>query len=726
MHIPHSDIKAKGKPEWTTLYDHSRHVIIVTEQFAHYLGLNQNIARAGAVLHDMGKAHPVFQERLKGTRSSSTFRHEIASLFFLPLVKEAWQIPVMEMVIAHHKAIKNDRREKGILDLWNNDPDTLSFHLGDWDKWHLIALDLLEAFGWEVRKISKEEAERAYQTAVNFAKDTYKQRGYSVWRGLLMGADHFASAMVHDTEVKLQNIFQTPDLSFFNRQSNDYPLSLQSSEASQPHTMVVAPTGAGKTDFLFRRCNGRVFYTLPFQASINAMYQRLRKDLKKDNPRLNLKLLHAASSLMEAEDGDHQDVVLQRHIGATIKVLTPYQLAGIVFASKGYEAMILDLQGCDVILDEVHTYSGISQALVRKVVAVLNEIGCRVHIGTATMPSLLYDDLKGILGTRNVMEIRLPDQDLVRYDRHTVHKLPGWEQAHEVILRAMNEGQKLLLVCNTIKQAQQIYLLVSDMLHERQHESADKPLLLHSKFKRKDRKEKEAQLLGLNEAGEPTHQYNTANGGCVVVSTQVVEVSLDISFDVMITECAPLDALIQRFGRINRKRTRETIGTRKPIFIIAPPEDQREARPYDLEVIQRSFQALPEDGPLHEVELQAKIDQVFDHFNVAPIEEHAQFLEDGTWEIPKLCNGDAWLVELLDIDSVAAITDSDVAAYVNAPFSKRMGMEISVGYHQVKHLDRLEVGNCPYIIPNQCYDPDLGLSMEALKASRTQLNTEIL
>jgi len=40
----------------------------------------------------------------------------------------------------------------------------------------------------------------------------------------------------------------------------------------------------------------------------------------------------------------------------------------------------------------------------------------------------------------------------------------------------------------------------------------------------------------------------------------------------MITETAPIDALIQRFGRINRKRTAETIGKYKPIYIIALPQ----------------------------------------------------------------------------------------------------------------------------------------------------------
>ncbi|WNJ20033.1 CRISPR-associated helicase Cas3' [Pontibacter sp. G13] len=726
MADPHPEIKAKGKPQWTTLYDHTLHVLLATEKFAEHVGLDIRIAQTGAILHDIGKAHPVFQDRLQGQKSTSTFRHEIASLFFLPLVKEEWRVPVLEMVIAHHKSIKNDKREKGILDLLDGEPDTLNYHLGNWESWNPIGLDLLEAFGWEIRPISKEQAEESFWQSAKFAKQSYRQRGYSKWRGLLMGADHMASAMVDKTEEKLRNMFLLPDLGFFDRQSPDYPLSLVSAENAKPHTMVVAPTGAGKTDYLFRRCQGRVFYTLPFQASINAMFQRLQKDLRTDNRALNLKLLHAASSLIKAENGDREDTVLQKHVGSSIKVLTPFQMAGIIFASKGYEAMIMDLAGCDIILDEVHTYSGISQAMVRRIVAVLKEIGCRIHIGTATMPSLLYQDLKRILGEELTLETSLDREDLARYDRHTIHKVQDWDQANQAIQKAIQSDQKLLIVCNTIAQSQMVYQTLIDLVANLGLSEQVERMLLHSKFKRKDRRKREAELLGMTDQGEITYRFNTARGGCIVVSTQVVEVSLDISFDVMITECAPLDSMIQRFGRINRKRTKETIGTRKPIYVIAPPDDSKQARPYDLEVLERSFEVLPENGPLHEVELQGKIDQVFNEFEPLSIEEHVHFQEDGTWTIPKLCNGNAWLVELLDIDSVAAIVESDAKAYLKVPYEERMGLEISVGYFSVRHLPQLEEGNAPYLIPDDCYDDELGLRMDKLKSTRDGSLTEIL
>src|SRR5699024_4672054 len=156
-----------------------------------------------------------------------------------------------------------------------------------------------------------------------------------------------------------------------------------------------------------------------------------------------------------------------------------------------------------------------------------------------------------------------------------IHKLGSFEETDRIIQQNISENEKVLIVVNTIQESQTIYENIKENY-------PDIPkLLLHSRFKRGDRNIKEKQLIGLDEEGKPTYEFNTTNEACIVVSTQIVEVSLDISFDVMITASAPLDALIQRFGRVNRKRTKETIGKYKEIYVIAPPDNDKDARPYD-------------------------------------------------------------------------------------------------------------------------------------------------
>lgn len=698
---------AKSGPEWTTLPAHLKQVGEVVVAFASYLGMNEKIARNGAILHDIGKAHPYFQERLKGkSNSKKIFRHEIASLFFLSVFpKEHWNY-LIEMVVAHHKSVKNDIGEKGLLDL-EEAYDYQDFHLGNWEDWYPKALDILKELEIGVKPISKEEAIRNLEYCIEYSERAVKENNYSEWRGLLMGADHFASSLIDKTEKEIQRIFKTPNLNFYNRQNELYPLSLKNAISDKKHTIVVASTGAGKTDYLFRRCKGRVFYTLPFQASINAMFKRVGNDLEKDNPDIDIRVLHSTSIIVKRKK--EEETALQGLIGSAIEILTPHQLANIALGMKGFEAMILDIKGCDVILDEVHTYSGVSQALILKLIEVLKTLDCRIHIGTATMPTILYNKIVQLLGD-DVLEIKLNEEELNQFDRHIVHKISSFEEASAIIDNAVQNNQKILIVMNTVKKSQEVFQFIQEAYPE------TTSMLLHSKFRRGDRNLKERQLLGLDENGVATNEYNTSNEACIVVSTQIVEVSLDISFDVMITATAPLDAMIQRFGRINRKRNTNTIGKLKDVYVIAPPETEKEARPYNLSILQKSFEVLEDNKPLHERDLQNKIDQVFTEIEFLKIEEHSVFKPNGQFTMGKLMHrSKAILFELLEIDSVSCILESDVEEYENGNFETRLLLEIPVAYWVVAKMNQSQKGNKPFIIPDAACDFETGLDQSKIK-----------
>lgn len=685
-----------------SLIQHLTEVAFLAEKVALHLGLDASIARRGAILHDIGKTSPLFQQTLAKSFQRPPgfiFRHELASLFFISLLNEKEKYPIIDMIVAHHKSIYQDAGGKGILDLLENEPKCFEKHIKDFELWNKDALSILDYFDFGTKPISIQQAQRSFYEVVDYCES--KKYGYSQWKGVLIAADHLASAMIGSV-IKLENrLFIQPDLSYYHsRKSSLYPLSLVSTDDKRLHTIVTAPTGSGKTDFLLRRCKGRVFYTLPFQASINAMYERIKDDLK--DTMADVRLLHAASSI-KIEKGRIEEKILQRHIGASVKVLTPHQMASLVFGTKGYEAMISDLRGCDVILDEIHTYSETTQAIVLKIVEILYNIGCRVHIGTATMPTVLYNRLVDILGGKdNIYEAYLSDKMLDTFDRHIIYKTESIESLNSVIKDATQNKQKILFVCNQVKRSQSLYNSITEQYPHVQ------TMLVHSRFKRGKRNQLENELKNI---------YNKSSEACIVVSTQVVEVSLDISFDLMITECAPIDALIQRFGRINRKRTKDTIGHYKPIYVLVPPNEKADALPYGLDVLQRTYAALPNGALMKEKEAQALIDLIYPSIEFVDIDLNSVF-KDGKWFIKELWhNSKSALLETLDIDSVTCIEESDRDSYEMAIYEDQAKMDIPVSYHSVGYrgLDKSDKGSKPFIIPSKAYDDKLGLLVDFAK-----------
>ena len=160
----YSNIKAKGLPDNTSLYDHLSQVAEVSRKFAHYLNLDEDSAYKGAILHDIGKASTVFQSRLiSKRRPDKPFRHEIASCFFLSLFDEAIHPQLIEMVIGHHKSVLHDSRDLGILDLVEYRTNTFQLHIKDWDNWQIDALNILKLFVFSTRKFTKDKVENKFK-----------------------------------------------------------------------------------------------------------------------------------------------------------------------------------------------------------------------------------------------------------------------------------------------------------------------------------------------------------------------------------------------------------------------------------------------------------------------------------------------------------------------------------------------------------------------------------
>lgn len=740
------------------LEEHTAHVVTAIECFAANYGIDALLAKKGAVLHDLGKGHPIFQAMLIMADKKSSWkshavsvtaiekeirkrksnidyrplhRHEISSLAFLPLFDQNEWDAIIEMVAGHHKSVEGDKSKRGFIDIIKDDlpfqneegdsiiseeeildaaEDTIDIHLEDWENWSPAAIEIVDFFGLEGRKISRIEAEDALNYVILYLmkKRTF---GWSNWRGLLMSADHFASGYQHETKKNASELFKNPDTTCYQARSMEngselYPLSKIDTDNSKPHTIVVAPTGAGKTDFLVRRCQGRFFYTLPFQASINAMWKRFLSDLPEGT---DIRRLHSASKVnadvSAIKNPNHEDYVedtdLQSHPGAAIKVLTPHQLAALVFCTPGHEAIALDAQGCDIILDEIHTYSEKARIMVREIVRVLTFLNCRIHIGTATMPSALFDDIKKLLGgDKSVYSVKLTNEKLAEFNRHLIvteeNKQPITEEDILPILKkAIAAGEKVLLVANRVATAQRWY---DDIVSK---EFSEYPsVLIHSRYRRKDRASLENEVIRLQDPNEVA-------GAAIAVSTQVVEVSLDISYDRMITEAAPLDALIQRFGRVNRKRIKGAKKVLKPIHILQPAEDEKKIKPYDKSIVDKTYDVLQNIEVFEERNAQNLIDKVFGKLADAEKSHNYQVNEDGSYRIKYLEHRPhGVIVEVLEIEGNTCIRYSDLKDYKESNFKTRPLFEIPVpaSFGRYNNYPIEESGSYPLIIPDDLYE----------------------
>jgi CRISPR-associated endonuclease/helicase Cas3 len=708
----------------TSLRDHTVHVVAVVERMAEALGFDVALARHGAVLHDLGKAHPFFQAKLRGKLDQLTLhlaephRHEISSLLLLPLFPDPEWPTLVDMVVAHHKSILGDGRRRGLLDLAGEDYSprrVFERHSEGWDAWSPEAAEIAASFGVPVKRVTLDEAWCAFEFALDHCER--KPDGWSRWRGLLMGADHFASAYGDRAADEAQPLFRVPDLSCYDPAhgrygaSPLYPLSRMSTDDPRPHTLVTAPTGAGKTQFLLRRCRARVSYTLPFQASINAMYLRVVRDLAAADITADVRRLHAASSI-DLGDGPDEDPELQRHPGAGIRVMTPHQMASIAFGTAGHELTALDLEGQDVILDEVHTYNGLAQRMVLEVVRRLARLGCRVHVGTATIPTALSELLVEALGGEDaVHRVRLAEDDLRSFDRHIVHKHADEASARSVLTELVNAGQRILFVSNQVRSAQERFRWVRD------HFPDVPSMLIHSRYRRMDRASLEWEI----------GRFDQRDGPCVVCATQVVEVSLDVSFDAMVTDAAPLDALVQRFGRVNRRRSEEAAGrVFKPVHVIAPPDDDRKVLPYGAGPVRASFCLLADGEVLRENSIQEMIDRVYPEVQPPPAGTHLMMV-DGRYRIQELQNRPkSILMEALEIDSETGVLASDADVYRTGSWEERLSLEIPLSQSAHRFRDawgRIDRGSHPFIIPDEHYHPE-GLPLGFVEPAKVEPRIE--
>jgi len=178
------------------------------------------------------------------------------------------------------------------------------------------------------------------------------------------------------------------------------------------------------------------------------------------------------------------------------------------------------------VIDEIHAYDGWTMGLLMKTIEHLTHYGARFLLMSATMPQYMINLFKKYLPQAQIVR----DTQLLNEKRskYYVFEDKYIQEADEEIVKALDAGHKVLVVVNTVGLCQQLAMELKEY----------NPVCFHSRFIQKDRKRIEKSIDNAN----------------IVIATQAVEVSLDIDFDWLFTECAPPDALAQRAGRVNRYR----------------------------------------------------------------------------------------------------------------------------------------------------------------------------
>lgn len=368
-----------------------------------------------------------------------------------------------------------------------------------------------------------------------------------------------------------------------------------------PDLMIVeAPPGSGKTELAFaaaevlmhaRGLQG-VFVALPTQATTNAMFERVTAWLTSilgDEPqKLGIQLAHGKNSLNESfvkllERGksplevhdDEEDLGLHasRWMGQRWRsTLSPVVVGTIdqvlLAALKSRHVLVrhLGLMGKVVVIDEVHAADEYMEMYLEAALTWLGMYGIPVVLLSATLPparrlALLNAYRRGRgssgIGAESVEGmIGYPAISTVSATGVRVHEIAGEtevpkriiptslgspQEIAELLDRELADGGCAVVIRNTVREAQETYEAVRSVFGREQS------TLLHSRFLAVERAARDRRMLEL--FGKDSQQRPFRH---VVVATQVIEQSLDVDFDLMLTDPAPMDLVLQRIGRLHR------------------------------------------------------------------------------------------------------------------------------------------------------------------------------
>lgn len=533
-------------------------------QFASEYNISYPLLRQKSMIsvlfHDLGKLTDNFQGLIKAVINKQTvnkelyFRHEIPSAIFLleywmarrhsglddSLPFEVWA------VLGHHKTLDplwtSFGREKRLKE-WPSIPDKRLQYAEN------LALEYLEPEGLSLLDPVKEIPEAAWKDTFFMVLDktyamelqgkkqntmSYKRQVYSLIKGILHYCDWWASSENVDYSYSsiITNEYVLGQLKQkLNSEGKEFSIRPFQTECAEKKgdLIAIAPTGSGKTEAAVFWANNqgrdRFMILMPTQVTSNSLYKRMQQ-------LVNAKcgLCHSGAqtyfSLHNEEQGSSNFSWLHyKAFMPPVMVATVDQILSSGFNTGLWSHKEFSLLGTAVIIDEIHAYDTYTLGLISETIRKIKSLGGNVMLMSATMPKVLLEHFGRLLGQE--YSFIMAEEKMNKARNEWFYLDYEIDELNEHIKKYLQQGKKVAIVVNRIEAAKILYQKWCDEFD---------CMCYHSEFTMADRIEKEKRIDSVQ----------------LLIATQAIEVSLDIDFDIMFSECAPLDCLIQRAGRVNR------------------------------------------------------------------------------------------------------------------------------------------------------------------------------
>ena len=512
------------------------------------------LIQKACIYHDIGKINKEFQKRVKNKGikfdENKEVAHNVLSLYFIDESKfnnkEDYLI-VSNAVVNHH--------------------DYCDIGLAIREKSDIIE-NLLE--GLDHKKVKK--VIPAKIASISQDIDAIKIKGYLHKCDYSASSGYTAEYENNFLEKSLENVLNKWKLD--NQDASWNELQQYCIENKNENIMAIAQTGMGKTEAgLLWISDNKGFFILPIRTAINAIYDRTKKYISSYGGNLEeqLGLLHSSSLeylLSQSEDDKYDDKdeyidkkedkeiieyeKIAKQLSLPINVSTIDQLFDFVYKYPAYELKLTTLSYSKIVIDEIQMYGPDLLAYLVYGLERIVEQGGKVAILTATLPPFVKELL-----SKNIKFKIKEDGFTDNSKRHNLKILDKRIDSNDICNKyreneKLNKSNKILVVCNSITQAQNLYEEISDILGNKNLH------ILHSKFIKCERLSKESEIIEFGKTYKDNKSNELDKQSGIWISTSIVEASLDIDFDYLFTELQDLNSLFQRLGRCNRKGKKDS------------------------------------------------------------------------------------------------------------------------------------------------------------------------